>query len=147
MNKRLKIYEAGKMSGLSYKEMNDWRESLKRLLNHYATYYSVNLTVVNPVDFYNFEEKAHKTEKEVFQFDMNHVKSSDIIIVNLKGLNTSIGTVIELYEAYKRDIPVLALGTEEDYNALHPWIKEFISRVDDTEDKLTFYIKEFYFTE
>ena len=147
MNKRLKIYEAGKMSGLNYEEMNGWRGSLKRLLNHYATYNSVNLTVINPVDYYNFKTKLHKSEKEVFQFDMNHVKSSDIVVVNLDGLNTSIGTCIELYEAYKRNTPVLALGTYDTYDNLHPWLKEFITRVDETEEELVNYIRDFYFLE
>lgn len=44
------------------------------------------------------------------QFDLMKVKSSDIVIVNLNGLNASIGSCIECYEAWKKDIPVLAFG-------------------------------------
>lgn len=145
MNKRIKIYEAGKMSGLSLKDMNTWRKNIKSLLEHYATYSSVNLTVVNPVDFYNFEEKRHQNEREVMMFDLSHVKTSDIVVVNLDGLNTSIGTCIELYEAYKRDIPVVALGTQEMYQSLHPWIKEYITRVEETDEEVVSYIRDFYF--
>lgn len=147
MNKKLKIYEGGKMSGLSYQEMNNWREQLKSLLEHYATYSSVNLTVINPVDFFNFEEKRHQSEREVMLYDLAHVKSSDLMVVNLAGLNSSIGTCIELYVAYKNNIPVIALGTKEQYDNLHPWLKEFIIRVEDTDEKVVSYIRDFYFAD
>ena len=145
MNKRLKIYEAGAMANLSFEEMNRWREKLKRLLEHYSTYYSVNLTVINPVDYFNFKDKRYQTEKEVMQYDLNHVKSSDIVIVNLNKLNTSIGSCIELYVAYKRGIPVIALGTKDMYKCLHPWIKEYITRVEETDEQIAEYIRDFYF--
>lgn len=145
MNKRLKIYEAGAMSNLSFNDMNEWRDRIKRLLEHYSTYCSVNLTVINPVDYFNFKEKRHQTEREVMQYDLYHVKSSDVVIVNLDGLNTSIGTCIELYEAYKRDEPVIALGTNEMYQYLHPWIKECITRVEETDERIVEYIRDFYF--
>lgn len=140
----LQIYLAGKMSGLTFKEMNEWRKDIKRLIEDYATYINDNINVINPVDYFNFEEKRHKSELEVMKFDLNKVKSSDIIVVNMKGLNTSIGTCIELYEAYKRDIPVLAFGSEEEYNELHPWIQCFITRHDNSYNDTAYYISEFY---
>ena len=142
----MRIYLAGKMSGFSFKEMNDWREKIKRIFHHYGTYYSVNLSVINPVDYYNFKEKKHQSEKEVMQFDLSLVKSSDIIVVNLQGLNTSIGTCIELYEAYKREIPVIAIGTYDEYENIHPWIKDCITRLDSSDEQTVKYIRDFYFT-
>lgn len=145
MKKRLKIYAAGKMMGLDLKEMNEWRVNLKTILNNLVELkdnYEIDL--INPVDFYNFENKAHKSEKEVMRFDLAHVKSSDIIIVNLENVNTSIGTCIELYEAYKQEIPILAFGTDEAYEQTHPWLKECITRVESNIIGLCNYIFDFY---
>lgn len=141
---KLQIYLAGKMSGLTFNEMNEWRKDIKSIIEKYASYVGVDVNVINPVDYFNFEEKRYKSELEVMKFDLNKVKNSDIIVVNMKGLNTSIGTCIELYEAYKRDIPVLAFGSEEEYNELHPWIQCFITRHDDSYNNTAFYISEFY---
>lgn len=80
------------------------------------------------------------------QFDLAHVKSSDIVIVNLDGLNTSIGTCIELYVVYKKEIPVIAFGTNEMYQNLHPWIKEYITRVEKTDEQVVEYVRDFYFS-
>lgn len=143
--KRLKIYLGGRMTGLTLEEMNSWRlsiESIIEKLMEFKDNYEIN--IINPVQFYNFENKAHKSEKEVMLYDLAHVKSSDILIVNLEGLNSSIGTCIEIYEAYKCNIPILAFGNNEIYEQIHPWLKEYITRVDTNEIGLCNYIYDFY---
>lgn len=143
--KHIKIYEAGKMSGLTFEEMNNWRVKLKKKLLNVAEFANYSITVINPVDFYNFEEKRHQSEKEIEDYDLAHVISSDIIIVNLEGLDNSDGTKIEIYEAnYNRKIPVIAFGNRKLYNNLHPWIKNAITRVENSIDEVVKYIKEFY---
>lgn len=132
------------MSGMTFEQMNEWREETTRVLEHMASFYDCIIKVVNPVDYYNFESKRYQNQKEVMQFDLNHVKSSDIVIVNLDGLNSSIGSAIELYECYKRDVPVIAFGEKELYEGLHPWIKECITRVEDNCEMVATYICEFY---
>ena len=103
---KMKIYLAGKMGGLSFKEMNDWRDDAFQKLLKQSEMYSTKLDIINPVLYYNFEEKRHQTEIEVEEFDLAHVISSDIIIVNLVGLSNSIGTIIELHDAhYHHKIP------------------------------------------
>ena len=140
----LKIYLAGAMSGLTFEEMNEWRIEIKKQLEHMADYQGCNVNVVNPVAYYNFVRPQHKSEREVMQYDLNHVSSSDLVIVNLEHLDTSIGTIIELYEAHTKNIPVLAFGSDTKYFNLHPWIKECITRVDNSENEITYYIKNFY---
>ena len=58
INKTLKIYLAGKMSGLNYEQMNDWRVSLTNRLNVAAENAGYKLVIINPVLFYNFEERV-----------------------------------------------------------------------------------------
>lgn len=144
--KVIKIYLAGKMSGLSFAEMNTWRTELEFCLKLYAEKTGVVVEVINPVSYYNFGVKRHQSELEVMKFDLAKVKSSNIIIVNMKGLNTSIGTCIEIYEAYKQEIPILAFGKKEEFNNLHPWIQNCITRHDENYSEIIDYIRDFYFT-
>lgn len=144
--KELLIYEAGKMSGLSFSNMNEWRVDLKGRLLKASDAKGLKIKVVNPVTYYNFEYQLHKSEREIMLFDLNLVKKSDIIVVNIEGLNSSIGTCIELYEAYTKNIPVLAFGSIDEYLSLHPWIKECITRIDWNKEELVEYIEDFYFT-
>lgn len=144
-NNKLKIYLAGKMSGLSYKEMNDWREKLSTQLLFASQISNNQIQIINPVDFYNFEEKRYQSEAEVREYDLSHVITSDIIVVNLDGLNTSDGTKFELHDAkYHNRIPVIAFGDKKLYENLHPWIKEDITRVENTIEDVVRYIQEFY---
>lgn len=145
MKKHLKVYLAGKMNGLTYEEMNSWREEISQLLLSAADYADYDLTIINPVSFYNFEETKHQSEKEIKEFDLAHVTSSDIVIVNLEGLASSDGTKIELHDAkWHNKIPVIAFGEEEVYNELHSWHKDNITRVENNMLNAVRYIREFY---
>lgn len=143
-NRDLNIYLAGKMNGLTYEEMNNWRVKAKDTLLDYTSVTTKRLNVVNPCDYYNFEMPQHQSEREVMEFDLRLVKKSDIIVVNLDGINTSIGTCIECYVANSLDIPVIALGTKEQYEKVHPWIQCCITRYEKNEFSLSSYIKNFY---
>lgn len=77
-------------------------------------------------------------------FDLSKVRESNIVVVDLDGLDTSIGSIIECYEAFKNNIPVLAFGSENDYKKLHPWIKCCITRHDRLYKETISYIKDFY---
>ena len=133
------------MGGLTFAQMNDWRVELKNKLLDVAEDMRYKILVVNPCDFYNFEEEKHQSEEEVEDYDLAHVISSDIIVVNLDGLSTSDGTKFELHDGnYHNKIPVIAFGDKETYDNLHPWIKRDITRVEDNIDNVVQYIKEFY---
>lgn len=142
--KHLVIYECGKMSGLSFDEMNNWRANMKVALIQIAENSGCNITVVNPVDYYNLQEVKHQSELEIMNYDLSRVKKSDLLVVNLEGLDTSIGSIIECYEAYKSGIPVLAFGSQIDYGKLHPWIKCCITRHDKNYRECINYINDFY---
>ena len=146
MMNKLKIYLAGKMSGLNYEEMSKWRSNIKARLEKVASDTKTAVDVINPVSYYNFLNPRHKSELEVMKFDLAKVKSSDLVVVKLSGLNTSIGSCIECYEAWKNEIPVLAFGDKDTYEQLHPWVQICITRWDKTYKETTEYIKDFYMT-
>lgn len=133
------------MSGLTFDEMNNWRQELKTQLLLVAEISGYQIHVINPVEFYNFEEKKYQSEEEVEEYDLAHVISSNLIIVNLKGLNSSDGSKIELHDAhYHNRIPVIAFGDKELYENLHPWIRKDITRVEETIEDVVRYVQEFY---
>lgn len=142
--RELKIYLAGRMSGLTFEDMNRWREYLKNALNSAAEYRGYKINVINPVDFYNFESVRFQNDKEVKDFDLSHVLSSDVVIVSLEGLSVSDGTKYELHDARKANIPVIAFGNRKLYEDLHPWTKDNITRVEKDMDDVIEYIKDFY---
>lgn len=144
--RELVIYECGRMSGLSFEEMNNWRVSLKTAITQVAENIGINVRVINPVDYYNFREPKHQSELEPMKFDLARVKESDLIVVNLDGLKTSIGSIIECYEAWKNNIPVLAFGSKQDYENLHPWVQCCITRHDKNYRECINYISDFYMT-
>ena len=145
MNSRLIIYLCGKMGNLSLEEMNSWRKEIKEKLLVQSKLSDHDVLIINPVDFYNFEEVRHQSEEEIMNYDILHTITSDIVIVNLDGLATSDGSKIEIFEAnYNHKIPVLAFGNKELYDNLHPWIKRNITRVEDNMQDIVTYIKDFY---
>lgn len=143
--KKVKVFLSGKIGSLSFTEMNGWRENIKNKLLVESQYYNCDVEVINPVDYYNTLEDRHQTENEVMNFDLNHVISSDIIIVNLDGLNSSDGTKIEIFQAYyNHRIPVIAFGDKELFYNLHPWQQMCITRVESDIDSAIAYVRDYY---
>lgn len=143
------IYTAGAME--TYANTNKaekWRNDVKELFEKYSD----NFKVIIPTDYYAYDENYYKNDTEVFKFDLRKVKNSDIILVNLNDVRKSIGTCIEIYEAHKRDIPVIGFLDEElpieaMINLIHPWIYCCVDRIEQGKNsmvKACEYIKEYY---
>ena len=143
-NDKLTIYLAGKMSGLSKEEYTKWRNIISDELIGTAHLIGAKIQVINPAEYFDFENMDIHLEKEVMQFDLNMVRQSDIVIVNVGGISESIGTAIELYEANRLDIPVIAYTEGNVNNNIHPWIEYCISTVQMRKDELINYIRDFY---
>ena len=140
----LTIYLTGKMGGLSDSEMKKWRNLLKSELEKYSDIANYKTNIVSPCDYFNFNEQRYQSEQEIMKFDLSLVKNSDIVIVNTNGLSSSIGSIIEVYEAWKNDIPVIAYDENGDYRTIHPWLKCCITRADSCVIDICEYIKDFY---
>lgn len=143
-DKTLKIYLVGKMSNLTFKQMNSWRVSLTNRLKTAAESAGYDITVINPVSYFNFEEKRHQSEEEVKYFDLFHATTSDIVIANLDGLSTSDGSKYEIHDCHNVKIPVIAFGERRLYEDLHPWTKDDITRVEGNMQDVVNYIRDFY---
>lgn len=136
--KDFKIYLCGGMSGLSKEDQVIWRELCKEWLESRECNYHVS--VINPCDYFNFFEKRHQSEKEIMNYDLNHVRTSDLLLTYFNAPN-SIGSAIEMYLAKELYIPVIGINKGEE---IHPWILECVDRMFDDEKAALEYINEFY---
>lgn len=135
---KLKVYLAGKMSGLTLEEMDGWRVEATKQFNDKSF---IPVHTINPVRFYNFEMNPNTySEKEVRKFDLHMVKASDVILVNL-DFSDSIGTAMEICMAYDVwDKPVVGFGK----NKSHPWMELCISKRCETLEDAVDYIIDYY---
>ena len=138
--KIFKIYLAGGMGNLSWEEQTIWRELAEDILNRKSDSFKFALEIINPTDFYNFKAKRHDSELEIMKYDLRHVKSSDLIIVNYNDPK-SIGTAQELAIAYDRDIPIIGVNTGDD---LHPWLVSVVDKMFSDVKSAVNYVIDFY---
>lgn len=136
-----KIYLSGGMSSLDFEEQTKWRKQITNSILFGDYNYEKKPIFFNPVDYYDFKEKRHKTEREIVEFDLNAVRNSDLIIVNFNDPN-SIGTCAELAIAYNMRIPII--GINKDNTELHPWLVEFTTRMCDSIREAVDYVVDFY---
>lgn len=134
--KRYGIYLAGGMSNLTYNEQMEWRRYIEYSLSDYG-----NVKCFSPPEYYSFEYKSHKNEREVFEYDLNLVRKSDLIIVNFNDAK-SIGTAMELAVAREHRIPII--GLNEDNVEIHPWLVESCTRMCSTMDELIEHVTGYY---
>ena len=137
----VKIYLSGGMSSLNFEEQNKWRTQVANAIKFGGYDYEKKPVFFNPVDFYNFEEKYHKSEREIVEFDLHNLRNSDLVIVNFNDPK-SIGTTAELAIAYEMKIPVI--GINKDNQELHPWLVEFTNRMCESLREAVEYTVEYY---
>lgn len=129
------------MTGLTYEEQTFWREQIEKRLNEVYKSELYNVHTINPVKYYNFKERRHKTEREVMNFDLHKVRSSNLVIVNFNAPK-SLGTMAELAVAHEHHIPII--GLNEENNRLHPWQECMCERIFDNMANLLDYVAKFY---
>lgn len=133
MSKEFSIYTAGAMEAY---QGTDKAKIWRKTARIYFEKYQQNVRVINPTDYYNFDCKLDKNDCEIFRFDLHKVKTSDLILVNLDSIRQSIGTCIEVYEAYRNGIPVIGFldsevsNKEELRNKIHTWVYECCTRIE-----------------
>ena len=136
----LKIYLAGRCKGLM-DGGKEWRSSAKMILNTIAEAIGTKVTVFDPTNYFGYDEKKHKTQKQIKDYYFNTIRHCDIVLLNLNGTEYSIGTAQEVQYAVDNNIPVIGFGTEHVY----PWLSEVDCQVcfDSIHEALD-YIRDYY---
>ena len=133
------------MGGIPFEKQMDWRTKIEVSVK--LEYDGDNrIKFIHPPLFFNYENHNHKTEKEIFEWEMKQLHDSDIVIVNFDGIDSTIGSHMELGAVQginrfgDRYIYVVGLGEEND---LHPWIKESCIRIEKSYSDLARYIIDY----
>ena len=132
-----KMYLAGAIG--CYKDNSEkatqWRKNICRIL--YERGCESEWEAFDPTKYYNYWNPIHKTEKEIMRFEFNRIKQCDVVLVNLKDINISIGTSDELLFSYLNGIPIVGFCEESDYiDLIHTWKIEQIDRIESGKDAL-----------
>lgn len=141
MIETLNIYLSGGMTGLSKEDQSTWRTQVQNAIKYGDYNYKKKPVFFDPTQYYSLFVQEHKSEREVFEFDLNALRRSDLVVVNFNKPN-SIGTAFELAIAKERRTPIV--GLNRDKNKLHPWLQESCTRMCDNMRELVDYIVEFY---
>lgn len=114
------VYLAGPISGESYSGATNWRSIVKNSVPPWIR----TLSPLRAKDYLkeetnikdNYSEHPMSTGKGINTRDMNDVKRSSALLVNLLGSKTvSIGTVMEVAWAKAFDIPVICVMEKESF--------------------------------
>ena len=134
----IKIYTAGKMSGVPLEHCMQWGFNLEDEVNKKVDYAGgVQPIWIHPPLYYNYEHKNHKNEREVKLFELRHVKDCDILIVDLNGINDSVGSHFEIAAAESTNKYIIGIGS---IDGVHPWITDALYRVESDVDSAAEYI-------
>lgn len=137
----IKIYLSGAMSSINFEEQTKWRRQFKNAIKFGDYSCEKNVMFFDPTQFYNFEEKHQKSEREVMEFDLYNLRNSDLVVVNFNDPN-SLGTCAELAIAYDMKIPIVGINKNE--QKLHPWLECFCNRMCNDLREAVSYVVEFY---
>ena len=136
-----KIYLSGSMSSVSWEEQTRWRQQVQDAILYEDHDLNKKVYFFDPTQYYNFKEERHKSEREIMEYDLYNVRTSDIVIVNFNDPN-SLGTAMELVLAKELRIPVVGINKEN--KKLHPWLTECCTRMCDSLREAVDYVVEFY---
>lgn len=119
---------------------NDWRTDIKSQIEEIS---EGRVLCCNPNEHFNFLKKTYDSEKEIMEYDLHKVRKSEVVIVNF-NVPKSIGTACELAIAHECKIPIVGLCENGEMNMLHPWLKEFCSRIFTDREDLVLYTIQHY---
>ena len=137
------------MYGLTYQQQMEWRS---RIEHEVKLRTDKNVTFIHPPMFYNCETPVSESEKcqlekEIMDWDICQIKDSDILIVNLDNIHSSIGTHFELGVVHTinstsdKHIYVIGIGNAE--GELYPWIKLSLHRHENSVEEAADYITNY----
>lgn len=139
------VYLGGAMSCYFNTDQHDYPKQWREGAKEYVKKLYDGITLVSPTDFYEIEKKYHQTEKEVMRFDLRMVRESDIVLVNLRDLHSSLGTSDEILYAFISGKPVIGfIDDESEVKNIHPWKIEQIDRIETGEDAMKHAIDYIY---
>ena len=135
MNKT--IYLCGAMSCYYNTDQRDYPKQWREDVKEYVKEFYDDITIISPTDYYEIGSDYYTKETEVMRFDFRMVRESDIVLVNLKDLHSSLGSSDEILYAFISGKPIIGfLNDESQLKNIHPWKIEQIDRIETGEDAM-----------
>lgn len=136
----LKVYLAGACRDVD-DEGAGWREEATKKLNKVAEWVNAQIVVINPVKYFTYANNSGNSSKQIKAYYMSRLRDCDLILVNLKGTATSVGTGQECQFAVDNHIPIIGFNDDNSY----PWIAEVDADVVFSNLNLAIdYIRDYY---
>ncbi len=138
--KNYKIFTSGKMSGYSRDDQMYWSLGLEDTIREMT---DKRVTFIHPPEFYETDNCSDSMEKEAREWEINQLKDSDIVVMNLGNIENSVSTLIELgiltaiNNFCEKHIFVVGIGNA---NINHPWIKLGVNHIESTINEAADYI-------
>lgn len=127
-----------------FDEANEWRIDIKNQIEQIS---EGKVKCCNPNQHFNFlNETTYKSDRETMEYDLHRVRHSNVIIVNFNDPN-SIGSACEMAIAHELKIPIVGLCENGEEKLLHPWLKEFCTRIFIDREELVLYLVQHYMNE
>lgn len=151
------VWLCGASEKVSFEEGNEWREACKEWFEDY----SCTIRAWNPNDFYNYSQRLHHNDDEIIGFCNNKVEQADVILINLKDIRKSVGSISELAWAKFMRKPIVGFIDDDTYidfysnkateealkKEIHPWVYGFCGRIEagfDARLEALEYIERYY---
>ena len=151
------VWLCGASEKVSFNDSNEWREACVKWFEDHSEHFRA----WNPNDYYNYNELLHHTDPEINKFCSNKVTEADVILVNLKDIRKSVGSISELTLADYIRKPIVGFLEYDEYadfyenvrtevklkNEIHPWIYDFCGRIEtgyDAKLNALEYIERYY---
>lgn len=128
MNSRFKIFLSGGITGLNDEDCKKWREYIVKYFSNWC-FNETDYIIVNQMKHFDpNKETSDLLEKEAMRYNLHHLRTSNIVIVNLNKLE-SIGTAQELMLAYELNIPIIGFIDIDKKDKIHPWIQIEVTKL------------------
>jgi nucleoside 2-deoxyribosyltransferase len=120
----------------------DGGKSWRRQVYKYVYDHEWRLKVFDPDEFfdYNWDNQYQKSDRQIREYYFHWIKKAEVVLVNLNGTDSSIGTGCEVTYANCYDVPVVGWGTKYVY----PWIRDMCTVVFDTLEEALGYLSAYY---
>lgn len=134
------VWLCGASEKVSFEDGNKWREDCVKWFENNSEFFRA----WNPNNYYNYREQLHHNDSEIIGFCDTHVNEADVILVNLKDIRRSVGSISELAWCYSTRKPVVGFIEDDAYVdfykdreveealkcEIHPWVYEFCGRIE-----------------
>lgn len=130
------VFLAGAMINATDKVINHYKYEWRKKAYEYFNENIDGFVVSFPPEFYDQKKGYSCDGKETLRFDMNNVRESDIVLVNLKDLEHSLSTSDEILYAYISQKPVIGFLEDGSLDDIHPWKLEQMNKVFEGKDSM-----------